>query len=149
MVQPVAVHWEMNWGIINSLFYEHLFFLNRSHASANTSFISSPHFVSVAVKKLQVFSSPGDQWADVREGQTPLCSSSLLSACHSFSPFLIPSEFLFSLPRCSGLEWRSCCHVSRHPAGFIPTSFTPQIWPPSWWNYEFIFMCWLLSHDLY
>lgn len=46
----------------------------------------------------------------------PSCHS-----CHSFSPFLITSEFSSFYPRSRKLKnWRSRCHASRRPAGIIP-----------------------------
>lgn len=76
-------------------------------------------------------------------------SSSLLSACHSFSPFLITPWFLIHIPGRKSLKWRSCCHLSRRPVGFIHPFFTPQTCSPSWWNYESRFIGWLLRHILY
>lgn len=97
--------------------------------SSRTNFRSSP------LPSAPLISCPANQSADVWEGKAPLSSSSLLSSCHSFSPYLIPSEFLLSIPSSEILKRMSCCHVSRRPAGFISPSLPTQTCSPSWWNY--------------
>lgn len=95
---------------------KNIWFICRTHSavsilSSQTNFRSSP--------------SPANQSADVWEARTPLSSSSLLSSCHSFSPFLITSEFLLSISGRKSLKMK-VCHVSRRPAGCIPPSLLPS-----------------------